>query len=294
MVDHMMDRQIFERNKIKPIDEATAFLMRKVGTTIGKTLMYPRHNPPAFSALRCAFGSRRQLALRALQILLVDAQELRTGRTLARREGREMQQAHVNAYGLARSWPWRCFHVTGYRDIPLASRRATDGTRFRCAFQRAMLGNPECSHFRQLQDTIGHLTTIAVLGEGHRIVAANPTEARIPCLVRSRFAPTNVCLEGEINPQHHILQDVRMHVAECGAVRLELWQGRLLAVVRQRRLPFLPSTLPFRKKVVGQTPAFLKLVLQEARWLFWRVFTDRETTSPQVIDLQKKFCASGL
>ena len=267
IVDHPMHRQIFHGKEITPIDQTAALLVRKVGASVSNPFIHTRHHLPALSACRRTLRGRRQLALRALQVLLVGAQELRTGCPLACRERRETPQAHVNAYGLARRWQWLGFHVTRDRDVPLPRRAPADDARFRCALQGAMLHHAQRANLRQLQHTLDQLTTVAVLRKGHRIIPPIPTEARIPRLGVASFAPPKVRLEGQVNPPRHVLQDVRMHGAECWAVRLQMWQSRLLPIVRQRLLSFLPPTFAFRKEVVVQATAFLQLTLQEVRLL---------------------------
>ena len=268
IVDHPIDRQVFDGNHIEAVDQATTLLMSKVRAPVPDPLMDTRHNPPAFPAFRGALGGSRQFPLRALQVFFIRAQELWAWDTFPSREGGKTQQAHVNAYRFSRGWEWLYGHFARYRHVPLARRRATDGARFRCAFQGAMLHNAQRSNLRQLQDAIGQLTAVSILREGHRIVTAIATETRIAWFAFAGFTPPKVCLEGQVNPHRDVLQDLRVYVAQLRTVRLEVRQGGLLSVVGQRLLSFLPSTLPVLKEVVVQTPAFLKLILQEVRLFF--------------------------
>ena len=203
---HPMDRQVFDREDTKTIDQAAALLMRKVRASVGDALMDAAHDRPALASLRCATGSRRQLPLRALQLFFIGAQALGARRPLASGEGRKTQQPDVNTYGFIGVWHRLWIERTRDGHGPFAQRRAPDGARFGRAFQRAMLHDTHGAHLREFQHPPCHLTAVAVLGERQRIVAAIPTEARKAWGLLA-LTTSEEGLEGQVNADGHVLQE---------------------------------------------------------------------------------------
>src|SRR3990167_5686369 len=175
------------------------------------------HDLAAFPAFSRTLGGSRQLPLRALQVFLIGAQELRTWGALASRESGKTQQPHVNTDGFSSRRQGLSIYVTDDSGVPLAGRRATYRTCFWRAFQGTMLHNTHCTNFGQLQDTIAQLTPIAVLREGHRIIATIPAKARVAGLFPS-LATTEECFKCQVNPHRHVLQHLRMDVVQFWTV----------------------------------------------------------------------------
>lgn len=175
VMHHPVDRQIFNGNDRKPIDQFTAFLVAEVAAPIGNAFMDACDNlSPLGTVWRALLGSR-QLALGAFQVFLVCTQELGTGHLFACRKRVEARQADINARCVVRDRSGVDVHVAGDTHIPLPSRRATHRTGFWCAFKRTVVDNPHSANLRQFQDTIHKLTAVPVLREGHRIIATVPT-----------------------------------------------------------------------------------------------------------------------
>ena len=122
IVDHLVDRQVFDGNHIEAVDDASALLMREVAAPVGNPFMDSANNLAALRSLRCSSLRSRQLALRALQVFFVGAQELRAWRRLASGKGGKTQQPYVNAYGFAGQRQGVCLHLTGNRRVPFPGK----------------------------------------------------------------------------------------------------------------------------------------------------------------------------
>src|SRR5262249_40224456 len=96
VMDHAVNSQIFNRNQIKPINEAATLLMAKVPTPVADALMDACDDATALCALWRALLRSRQFALRPLQVLLVTTQKLWARGLFTSREGGEARQTHIN------------------------------------------------------------------------------------------------------------------------------------------------------------------------------------------------------
>ena len=67
----------------------------------------------------------------------------------------------------------------------------------------------DSAYLRQLQVTLRHLIPVAVLREGHRVIATLPPKARMARLF-SGFDTAKEGLKGQIHALGHILQDLGM------------------------------------------------------------------------------------
>ena len=270
VMHHLIDREVFHRDDVKPVDDLAALLMGKIMAPIGNPFVHAAHDLAALPPLRRALRRCRELALRALQVVFVGAQKFWTGRAFSRREGGETQQPHINPHGFSSRRQWLRVHLAGNRDIPFASRPPAYRAGLRDTFQGAMLDDTHGSHLRQLQRAIGQLAPAAILRKGHRIISPIATETRVARFFAG-FAAAEERLKSQINPHRHILQDLGMHLAQRWAVGFKLGQSRLLPIVAQRFLSFFPGFLTVSQEVVIEQATFFKLVLQQTR-LFFRRF----------------------
>jgi hypothetical protein len=261
VMHHPVHGQVFNSDDSKPLDQAAAFLVRKVVASIGDALMHAGNNRAALRSFNRAFGGRRQLPLGALQVFLIGPQKLGAWGLLASRKRVEARQSYVNAYGRASLPQGALLYVADNGDVPFACRAAPYRTGLGGAVEGAMLDNPQCADLGEVQRAFGQLTPIAVLWEGHRVVAALPSETGIAGLFAC-FTPAKERLKGQVNAHGNILQDLRMNVAQSCSFLLQRWQCCGLLVVGQRRLPLCPGRFALGKEMVVQPAAFLKLAVQ--------------------------------
>src|SRR5215471_16724444 len=86
VMHHSIDEHILDSDEPKAIDQRAGFLVTEVTATVSDALMNPCHDLAMFGPLWRTFLRCFQLALNALQVLLVTPEELRTGRLVAGRE----------------------------------------------------------------------------------------------------------------------------------------------------------------------------------------------------------------
>lgn len=261
VVYHAIDRQIFDGNDPKAIDETAAFLVGKVGTAVSNSFMHSRHNPPPFSAFWGSPGHCGEFTLGPLQVLFIGAQKLGTRRLFPCRKRRKAEEPYVNTHRLIYRRQGTDFYLTCNRHIPFACAGATNRTGFRRTFQRSMLDDPYGANLRQLQDALSQLTPIAILRKRHRVIPTLAAKAWVPRFLTG-FAATEKGLEGEINPQCHVLQYLRVNAQQLRTSSLELRQGNRLLVVIQGFLVLFVGLLPLIEEMIVQTPTFLKLILK--------------------------------
>ena len=253
IVHHLVDRQIFHNKYVKAIDQAAAFLVRKVAASMGDPFMDSRHDLAALRPFWRALGRSRQLALRTLESLLIGAQELGAWHLFPCRKRREARQPDIKANRVPYGGQWLRIHFTDNGGVPLARRRASDCTRFRCAFQRTMLHGAYSANLGELQHTVHKLAPVAILREGHRIIPPTTTEPWIAGFCPS-FAAAKERLEGQIDTLGHVLQDLGMGSIQKGMCGFPWRQQTLRCKIRDRALFLFPRLLThFERSVVDPT-----------------------------------------
>jgi len=248
VVDHGVDREVFDGNDVMPVDDLAAFLMREVRASIGDALMDARHHLTALAA--CGRGALTlprpwfltQAALGTGQVVLVAPEEAGVGELLTRRKGRELFKPHVNPDRRIRHGQRR--GLAGERDKPLTRAGTAHATRLDGPSKRTMDDRLEAPDLGEEHPVTVQL--VPRLRIAKRVVPFAPTEARIARRLTCLHA-TKERLKGEVNPNGHVLQDLAMHAGQRRALGFERPKGGPLL---RRALDLCPS--PRRRSCVAQ------------------------------------------
>src|SRR5258708_27846463 len=273
VVRHPVDREVFNSNDIKRVHDMPAVPVGEVAATPCDALIDTRHDFTPFRAFGRALLRFAQAALGFGKCLLLLAEEAWVGNIFASGERGKGLESYVNAHLVSSLLQWRRLGTLARkRHVPLASAAAADGGRLGHAFQGAMQDDLYLPDVHHAQVSGIHVQPAADrhLREGDAVIATLPAEAGIAWrLTRSTAAKER--LEGEINADSHILQDLRLHPGKRGALSFEGGQGGVLVIEAQRLPPLLPSSATFGQQMVVQPAALLKLLLQETLLLLVRV-----------------------
>jgi hypothetical protein len=279
VVRHPFDRQVFNGDRIKLIDDATAVLMGKVAPPPCDAFMHMRDCVAAFGALwrsYTAIAMSTAFAMSALcpgKRFLLTTEKARVGDRCAGAQSSKAFQPHVNPHLLSGFGQWRWFTtLTGEANVPFAGAAATDGGRLGRAFQHTMQDDLHLAHPVQSQTTRLKVQLAAArrLRIGNARIAPTATKTWVSRRLTS-FHPAKDRLERQVKSHGDVLPDLRVHLRERGTLRLEFRQRRLLVVQAQRFLPFLPSGASCGQQVIVQPAPFLQLLREKALLLPGRI-----------------------
>src|SRR5579875_369836 len=270
VVEHAIDRQVFNSDQIVLVDDAPTLLMREGGPAPRNTLMHTRHRLATFLAFRRALLRFGEFLLHTSKSFLVGAEEARIGNLLARREGSKSRQTNINPH-LASGLRQRrgISHLTRKTNVPLAGCRDRDRGRLGRAFKRAVVDDLQVAHMRHMQSVVlqSH-AAVRQLGVGETRIASFASETR-----EARGFPlldaTEERLKRQINAHGHVLQDLRVGDLQRRTLFFERRQVRLLLVQRERLLVAFPGGLTLFEQVVIK-PTTLVERLEQDGLLRWR------------------------
>ena len=139
VVRHPVDRQVFDRNEIRAVDDTAAVLVGKVTASPRDTLMHASYDLTLPGALRRAFLRRAETALNLGKRFFLSTEEARVGNLLTSAEGGKRFQSYVYANVLSGFWQRAWLGaLTGEADVPFAGTAAIDSGRLGDTFQGAM------------------------------------------------------------------------------------------------------------------------------------------------------------
>jgi hypothetical protein len=272
-MDHAIDRQVFYRDQVKLIDDATAMLMRKITASPGDAFMDACDHMPVFGA---RWRPLLQLPVRTLYLgecPFLTTEEALVGNFLTCREGGESLQTYINAHPLPCLWQGRRLGaLTREADISLPRAAAADSCRLWRAFHWAMQDDLDFTNPIQPHPPLSRVQLAAQgnLGIGDAGIASLPAKTWIARRLTRSYAAKE-CLEGKVNAYRHVLQHLRLNVSQRRPGGFEGGQGRLLIVQPQRFLPLLPRVAPRSQQLVVQPATFLYLLVEETLLLLVRV-----------------------
>src|SRR5690348_10017364 len=84
---HPVDREVFDRDQIKAVNNTAAMLVGEVAPPPGDAFMHARHHRTSLRALRCTLFFLAETPLYLRQRLFLGAEEARVGNLLTSREG---------------------------------------------------------------------------------------------------------------------------------------------------------------------------------------------------------------
>jgi hypothetical protein len=267
--DHPRDTQVLEYDHAKTIDQLPALLMGKVLASVGYSFMDTCDNPSPPDSFWCSLRLFTQAALRSFQVVLVATKEARVVNRLARRECRKLLQSDIHADGRFVSLD-NCTTLPFNRkgDKPLSSAAAAQRDGFNPALDRTMQIDQHRADLREDEPVPFESCAIAVLRVGHTVISPKALETRVASVLFAHFDTTKEGLEGQIDPNLDVLQDLGMHELERTSHGFPVREHGLSVIQPKRFLtPFMGITAR-RKGLVVDPAAFLKLLLKKTLLAF--------------------------
>ncbi len=278
VMHHPVHVQIFHRNRTKAVYDLAAFLVCEIVPFETDTLMHAGYSLAMVPPLWCPLLQFGMFALDFRQSLFFFAKKARVFNLFTRRKCGKRCESNVNPnVGRKRRFALRVA-LDGKRGIPLAGRGAAYREGFDLPTDRAVVDHRNCPNLGDHNPVIVREGK-ARLREGEAIIAIFPLKAGVPwatCLFgRCRGMLTDTaekCLERQVYPYSHILQDLRMDATEGGPFLFQYPKRVDLPVAGQGRSFLLPTITPFFKQMVIQPAAFLKntgeLLCLLFRWVY--------------------------
>ena len=257
VVYHPIDREVFHTDDPKAINDFPTVLMGEVLPSPADTLMHAGYHFPVLPAFR---GSQSLLGVFPLDFgksLFLLAKKVWVRYLFPGRKRGKGLESHINpdlfgAFGQA-------FRLAFYRkrDVPLARRRAMNGSSLDLALDGAMIDQLERADLREA-DMVLMGEGKARLWERERVIAALALKAGEPWLFDLLFAASEEGFHGEVNPHRDILQNLGMHSLQRRAFLLQSRKGFLLLIKRQAYACVLVGFLAFLKQVIVEPTALFQ------------------------------------
>jgi hypothetical protein len=268
--EHALCIQVLKREGSETIDQIPTFLVCKVRTPIGDSLVDATDNFPAFHSLQTTLGSFSQFALRFRQFVFFGSEKARINDLLAIRQGCERFKTNIDTDCRLNSRQWLWFGFNAERNEPLASTTASDRNCLDPPFDPTMQDHLDRADFRQDKLLPVKSHTVAILRVGHTVVPAIALETRIASVLLACFQAPEEGFEGQIKANLHVLKHLRMNNLKRWSFDFPGWKEGLRIVQRKRRPPLLPAISAGCKRLVVDIAAFLKLMLEDTLLPFCR------------------------
>ena len=257
IVDHPVDGQIFNTDGAVTINNAPGMPMGEIITPESNALMNTSNNFAPLLSLRRAFFSLAQFALSLGKGLFVLPEKLGWVNGLAVGKRGKGAQADIDAYGfVVGSKPVR-FNIATERNVPLASRRTSNGSGLGVSAHFAVQNDFDVSDLGDSQTPVFDGTSRRHLRKCKRVVPAFATKTRIARLF-TRFYAAEESLVSKIDSDSNILQNLGMHTIQAVTLLLENWNRNRLRMVVQRFLALFPRSFSLFKQMVVKPTAFVK------------------------------------
>ena len=210
ILKHVLDTQIFKRQKTKSVYQFPAFLMSKIPASVGDPLMNMLNGPAALGSFGCSLLSLREFTLGFRKALFISVEKARILNTLAIGEFRKARQPHIDSDGQITERQRLRLHLAGEAGIPVANRIPLEGEGLDLSFNWAMQNNlhrPDLGKEHTILEKVK-----AKLLECETIVPALSPKAGIACFFSSLHSAKE-CLESQIDTLLNVLQDLRIHLS---------------------------------------------------------------------------------
>ena len=223
VLDHAYDVQFLNGDHAEAVDDLTSGLVNKVMAAIANPLMDTGNNFLRLPSFSGAANLLCQLPLGLRQSIFVAAEEARVLDILAIGQRCEGFQSNVNAdLFLGRQQQFGA-NFAGEAGIPLVPDTA-NGTGLYCAVNRTVQTNGNIANLGQAQSALLEPETTLWIGE--RIVPVALHARKAWCFSCLNTAKESV--EGEINTDSDVLQDLAEHIREFRVFLFPLWESGLL------------------------------------------------------------------
>src|SRR5712691_10356164 len=270
VMGHAVHMKVFHTDHAVSVDNLPTLLMSKIVTSELDTLM---HTSDCLTVLASLGHPLRQLSMLTLHLgqgFLFLAEKAGIGYLFSARQGGKGFQTDVNADVGRHIRQAKRLALARKGDVPFASGGTLHCTRLDFALEgtvRDHLDTPNLgeSHAIIMGDAK------ATLREGEAIVAISPTKTRV-ARIFTGFTASKECLEGQVNTDGDILQDLRMSTFKRGAFLFQYRIGRLLLVARETFSRLRVGMLAHLQQVIIQPTTLIKglveLVKLFPRWIY--------------------------
>lgn len=269
MMHHPINHQVFYTNNPKTINYLPTVLMGEIITSKLDTFM---HTSNGFPVLPSFSGPLRKFGVFALYFcegFFFCAKKVGILYFFSSGESSKRLQPDINSNSLGTIW--QPFRFTRYRkgDIPLSGAPSVDSARFDGASDLAMRDHFDTANFGEANTGIVG-DAKATLRKGERSVASFPTKTRVSRVFTGLASPEE-CLESKIDPNGNILEHLRMHRVEGGALFFQYRIGCLLLIARQALASLLIGRFAHFKQMIVEPSALFKRCLKLFCVAFCRV-----------------------
>jgi hypothetical protein len=255
IMQHPVDRQVFNTDCVVFIDDFSGFLMTKVIAPIGYSLVHFSNSLASFLSFWTSLFRFRQLLLNFNKVFFIFSKEAGIVNFIPIGESRKRDKTYINANSLIRFGEWFVFSNTGKTYIPFAHSRFSNCAGFDLPVWLPVKKNLNSSYFRKFKSLLCNLE--ACLRKGNAIVTAIAFESWIARL----FSSLNSAKEGfkgKVNSDCHILQHLRINIRKRLFALLELNNRNSLGIIVKTFLFLFPGVLTLCKKMIVEPTAFLK------------------------------------
>ena len=248
---HALHVQVFNADYPETVDNTAGLLVSEIVAPKLDTLMHPRNNFAMFPPLRRTFGLLRVLALDFGQSLLFLAEKAGIGYFFTRAErGKGLESYVYSDLGRHCGQAFR-FALARETHVPLAGRTASDATGFHLALHRPVIDHLDTANLGK-RHTVIMGETKAALREGEAIVSTLTLETGETRVLGVLSDSSEECLEGQVNAQRNVLQDLGMHSSE----------GRTFLLQNRKRLVLLKTGERNTVSFIGRLAHFQQVVIE--------------------------------
>ncbi|MFN8494400.1 MAG: hypothetical protein U0350_42765 [Caldilineaceae bacterium] len=258
---HCFDRQILKANDGKIIDQLARSFMCKIGSFVADSFVNAPDNLLGFFAFDGSLCRFSEFALCFRHCFLIFAEEAGICDLIAVAQSSERLQTNINAYGFLIGWQGKLRAFTSESNKPLVTRSTAKTDGFRCSAQCPMELYLDRSDLAQIKFVASQCYAVAILRIAHRIVPAAAFKAGI-AWVFARFHTTEESFVSQVNPNLHILQNLRMHFFQRWFFFLPQRQHRRGIVIPKRCLALCPGVFSGCQGFIVDKATKLKLGFQ--------------------------------
>lgn len=256
VVNHAIDTQIFHSDHPRVVHNLAALLMGKIVASLRDPLMDSGKSFPTPAPFGRSLCQLAVLALHLCQRLLFFAEKARIGNLNPIRKRSECFESHINANGCITLRQAFGIALNRKRSMPLAGTTFVDRECLDFPFDRTMIHHFDMPNSRESQLLLSS-NLEAELGKGEAVVSPIAFETGI-AWVFACFDTAKECLESQIKPHSHILQDLRMDYLKRKVLLFQSWKRRLLLVERRGFPCLLVGITAVREQVIIQPSAFFQ------------------------------------
>jgi hypothetical protein len=262
---HVVNRQIFNTDRIESIYNFTGKLMAKIVALICNPFVCTRNHLARFRSCSTGFLLRRESALNPSQHLFFLTKKARIFNLFAIRQGGKIGQSHVNS-NRRLNWifHWVTTDIAGECYKPFPGWRASDCTSFYYAFNRSVELDFNAANLRKSENVFKKFKTR--LRECKRVVAKSASKSRKARRFTSFDAPKK-CSKGEIDSCGNILKNLAENIKQKRVFLFECFKAVTLIISAQTLLFRFPCGFALFKKMIVQPTTSIKRLFKDCSLL---------------------------